>query len=172
MLATLAKNKNSGLGPGGILATLIQTAATTEMKVNALRLLAEASQELTLAPFNQAQIESNFAEAQLVLDLLDELNADAMLGAVTGVLQNGSQRERLAAFSTLEDMHMIAPVWEAALTVLNDPDPQIRMRAMELLTYGDQQAATDHLLAALSDPNPDVSDLAEKLLTGLEETHS
>lgn len=165
-------NKHGNLAPGEILAALIQTAPTTELKIDALRLLAEASQELSMAHFDQASDDSESAGLQLAAEYFDELNADMMLRAVTDVLQNGDQRERLVAFSTLEEMHQFAPVWEVAYSVLDDPDPQIRMRAMELLTYGDRQLATEQLIMALSDPNPDISDLAEKLLTGLEEKPS
>lgn len=170
VLATL--NKHGDLAPGEILAALIQTAPTTELKIDALRLLAEASQELSMAHFDQTSDDSESAGLQLAAEYFDELNADMMLRAVTDVLQNGDQRERLVAFSTLEEMYQFAPVWEAAYSVLDDPDPQIRMRAMELLTYGDRQLATEQLIMALSDPNPDISDLAEKLLTGLEEKPS
>lgn len=170
VLATL--DKFGDLGSGKILAVLIHTAPTTELKIDALRLLAEASQELSVTPFDEALNDSDSALRQVALEFFDELSADIMLAAVTDVLQNGNQRERLVAFTTLEEMHRFAPVWEVAYSVLDDPDPRIRMRAMELLTYGDRQVATDQLLLALNDPNADISDLAEKLLTGLEETPS
>jgi len=78
----------------------------------------------------------------------------------------------MIAFSTLEEMHRFAPVWEVAELVLNDPDPKIRMRALELLTYGNHQLAIDHLVLALDDPNPAISDLALALLTELEQEPS
>lgn len=170
LLATL--EKHGDLAPGEILAVLIQSATTTELKVDALRLLAEACQELTIAPFSQTTDDPDIATHQLALEFFDELSANVILDAVTDVLQNGDQRERLAAFTTLEEMHQFAPIWEAAYSVLDDPDPRIRMRAMEMLTYGDRQLAADQLALALSDPNPDISELAEKLLTGLEEAPS
>lgn len=170
VLATL--KMYGDLAPGEMLAMLIHTAPTTELQIDALRLLAEASQELSVANLYPGTEESGSAAAQFALEFFDGLNADAMLRAVTDVLENGDQRERLFALSTLEEMYQFAPIWEVAFSFLHDPDPQIRMRAMELLTYGDRQVATEQLLLALNDPNPDVSDLAGKLLIGLEERPS
>ena len=98
------------------------------------------------------------------LAFFDELGADALLDAVGDAVQDRNRAVRLHAFSTLEDMYEFAPVWEVADLVLDDPDPQIRMRALELLTYGDRQAAIDRLALALADPNPKISELAEDLL--------
>jgi HEAT repeat protein len=69
----------------------------------------------------------------------------------------------------MEEMYQYTPVWEVANLVTNDPDPQIRMRALELLTYGDRQAAIDSLTHALNDPNPKIYELAEALLAELEQ---
>ena len=157
---------------GVILAELIRTAPTTDKQVNALRLLAEASQELWISPSSLELDDSYAGNHQLTKSFFDETTVGGFLDAVAEVVENGNQRERLAALSTLEEMHHFAPIWEVAYSVLYDPDPQIRMRALELLTYGDRQVATDHLLTALSDPNPEISELAEKLLIGLAEAPS
>jgi len=158
--------------PGKILAEMIRTAPTTDMRVDTLRLLAEASQELTVTPINQVHDDPDSSARHNTVILFDELSVDELLISVADVVRNGTQRERLAALSTLEEMHRFAPVWEVAYSVMDDFDPQIRMRALELMTYGDRQVATDHLLTALNDPNPDISELAEKLLIGLAEAPS
>jgi hypothetical protein len=165
-------NEHQQETPGEILVELIRTAPTTDMQVDALRLLAEASQELSVPPLS---LESDYSDAkfhQLIMKFFDEYSVGGFLDVVTEVLDNGNQRERLAALSTLEEMHQFAPIWEVAYSVLDDPDPQIRMRALELVTYGNRQVATEHLLTALSDPDPDISELAEKLLIGLAEAPS
>ena len=171
-LALSALDERHYRAPGKILAEIIRTAPTTDMQVDALRMLAEVSQELSVSPSSLKSDESDAEIRQLTKELFDEFTVGSLLDAVAEVVQNGNQRERLAALSTLEEMHQFAPIWEVAYSVLNDPDPQIRMRALELLTYGNRQLATDQLLIALSDPNLDISELAEKLLTGLEETPS
>jgi HEAT repeat protein len=109
---------------------------------------------------------------EFVLATLMELG-DQSPGEVLAVLvQDSNHAVRMAAFSTLEDMSDFAPVWLVAHAAVNDPDPQIRMRALELLTYGDRQTATEVLTVALGDPNPAISDLAADLLTGLDEDQS
>ena len=164
-----AYKEDQNEAPGVILAELIRTAPTTDMQVDALRLLAEASQELWVSPSRLESDDSYAENHQLTMSLFDEHTVGGFLDVVAEVVENGNQRERMAALSTLEEMHQFAPIWEIAYSVLGDSDPQIRMRALELMTYGDLQVATEHLLTALSDPNPDISDLAEKLLTGLAE---
>jgi hypothetical protein len=169
MFALSTPDERQHESPGEMLAELIRTAPTTDMQVDALRLLAEASQELSVSPLSLERVDSDAEFSQLTMKFFDEYTVGGFLDAVTEVVENGNQRERLAALSTLEEMHQFAPIWEVAYTVVDDPDPQIRMRALELLTYGDRQAATEHLLTALSDPDPDISELAEKLLIGLAE---
>lgn len=156
------------LAPGDILAELIRTAPTTQMQVDTLRLLAEASQEIPVTPLADPGDKTR----QPANNIFDDLSVDELLITVADVIRKGNQRERLAALSTLEEMHRFAPIWEVAHTVLDDPDPQIRMRALELLTYGDRNEATTQLLIALGDPNPEISALAQKLLIGLEEAPS
>ncbi len=158
--------------PGEILAALVQTAPTPELRLGALRLLAEASQELSVGPFRQALDHPDPLIRGIAQALFDEISANALLGAVATAVQDRNHAVRMAAFTTLEDMSEFAPVWLVANTVLDDPDPQIRMRALELLTYGDHQTANDRLVLALSDPNPDISNLAGDLLIGLEEARS
>lgn len=158
--------------PGEILAELIRTAPTTDMQVEALRLLAEASQEMPVFPLSPEPDDSDAEIHQLNMKFFDEHTVGGFLDTVAEVVENGNQRERLAALSTLEEMHQFAPIWEVVYSVLDDPDAQIRMRALELLTYGNRQVATEHLLTALVDPNPDINELAEKLLIGLAEAPS
>jgi hypothetical protein len=155
-----------------ILAELILAAPTTDMQVDALRLLAQASQELSVSSLSLVPGDSDDGIHQLNMKFFDEHTVGGFLDAVAEVVENGNQRERLAALSTLEEMHQFAPIWEVAYSVVDDPDPQIRMRALELLTYGNRQVATEHLLTALNDPDPDISELAEKLLIGLAEAPS
>ena len=140
--------------------------------MNALRLLAQASQELSVDPFNQALDDPDPAIRRSALAFFDELGADALLDAVADAVQDRNRAVRMHAFSTLEDMYEFAPIWEVADLVIDDPDPQIRMRAMELLTYGDRQAAIDRLAPALTDPDPKISELAEDLLAELEQDPS
>jgi len=166
ILATLEAHHD--LAPGDILAEMIRTAPTTQMQVDTLRLLAEASQEIPVTPPGYAGNTTRYPAN----NIFDDLSVDELLLTVAGVIRKGNQRERLAALSTLEEMHRFAPIAEVAFTVLDDPDPQIRMRALELLTYGDRNEATTQLLIALSDPDPEISELAEKLLIGLEEAPS
>jgi HEAT repeat protein len=102
----------------------------------------------------------------------DELSASTLLDAVADAVQDRDRVVRLVAFSTLEEMYEFTPVWDVADLVVHDPDPQIRMRALELLTYGGRQAAIDQLVLALSDPNPQVSELAGALLSEFEQAPS
>jgi hypothetical protein len=166
ILATLEAHHN--LAPGDILAELIRTAPTTQMLVDTLHLLAEASQEIPVTPLANPGDKPR----QPANNIFDDLSVNELLLTVAEVIRKGNQRERLTALSTLEEMHRFAPIWEVAHTVLDDPDLQIRMRALELLTYGDRHEATTQLLIALGDPNPEISALAEKLLIGLEEAPS
>ena len=158
--------------PGEILAALVQTAPTPALRINALQLLAEASQELSLGSFNQALDDPDPAIRRSALAFFNELSADALLDAVADAAQDRDRAVRLVAFSTLEEMYKFTPVWDVANLLVHDPDPQIRMRALELLTYGGRQAATDQLVLALGDPNPRVSELAGALLSEFEQAPS
>jgi hypothetical protein len=154
--------------PGEVLAALVQSAPTPELRLNALRLITEACQELSIDLFNRALSDPDPSMRRFAMDYFEELSADALFDAVTDAVHDHNRGVRLVAFSTLEDMHEFAPIWEVADSVLNDPDPQIRMRGLELLAYGDPRSATDYLLLALSDPDPRVIELAKDLLVGLE----
>jgi len=167
ILATLEERGDNA--PGEILAALVQTAATPELRKSALRLLSEASQELSIDSFNQALEDQDPAIRRTALAFFDGLSANALLDAVAGAVLDRNRAVRLIAFSTLEEMYKFAPVWEVADLVVDDPDPQIRMRALELLTYGDRPAAIGRLALALGDPNPRVSELAGALLAELEQ---
>ena len=79
---------------------------------------------------------------------------------------------RLRALKTLDEMHEFAPVWKIGELVIDDPDPEIREYALELLAYGDRQEAIDRLTLALSDPDPEIRELAEDLLDELDEDSS
>lgn len=155
--------------PGEILAALIRTAPTPELRRNALRLLAQASQELSLGPFRRALEHPDPVIRQSATTLLDGLGANALLEAVAGAVLDRNQMVQLNAFSTLEEMSQFTPVWDVADLAVNDPDPRIRMRALELLTYGGPEAAIDQLMLALGDPNPQVSELAGALLSEFEQ---
>jgi len=170
VLATL--EELGDLAPGEILAALVQNAPTPALRMNALRLLAEASQELSLDSFNQALDDPDPAIRRSALAFFAELNANALLDAVADAVQDRDRAVRLVAFSTLEEMYKFTPVWDVANLLVHDPDPQIRMRALELLTYGGRQAATDQLVLALGDPNPRVSELAGALLSEFEQAPS
>jgi HEAT repeat protein len=128
-------------------------------------LLAEASQELTVAPFNRALHDPDLALHRAASEFFEGLEVDTMLDAVAGALLDRDRAVRLTAFSTLEEMHAIAPIRDVAELLLQDPDPGIRLRALELITYGDREGAVDRLLPALGDPNPRVSERAAALLT-------
>ena len=158
--------------PGEILAALVQTAPTPALRMNALRLLAEASQELSLGSFKQALDDPDPAIRRSALAFFADLSANALLDAVADAVQDRDRAVRLVAFSTLEEMYKFTPVWDVANLLVHDPDPQIRMRALELLTYGGRQAATDQLVLALDDPNPRVSELAGALLSEFEQAPS
>lgn len=155
--------------PGEILAALVQTAPTPALRLSALRLLAEASQELSVRPFNQALDDPDPEIHRFAQAFFEDLNANVILDAVADAVLDSNREVRMAAFSTLEDMYEFAPVWKVADSVLDDPDPQIRKRALELLTYGDHQAASEHLALALGDPNQKIRELAGDLLAELEQ---
>lgn len=154
---------------GEILAALIRAAPSPAVRMDCLRLLSEASQELSITPFNQAFHDPDPAVRQSASEFFDGLGANALLEAVAEALLDRDQAVRLAAFSTLEDMHRYAPVWELAELVVNDPDPRIRKRALDLVTYGDPDGAIERLELALADPNPQVSERAAALLTEYEQ---
>lgn len=170
VLATLEERGDHA--PGEVLAALVQTAATPELRQEALRLLAEASQELSAGPIRRALGDPDPAIQESALAFFDELGAKALLDAVAGAVLDSNREVRLVAFSTLEDMSEIAPVWEVAALVLDDPDPLIRKRALELLTYGDPQSAIHRLELALGDPDFEIAELAEALLAELEQESS
>jgi hypothetical protein len=158
--------------PGEVLAALVLTAPTSELRLSALRLITEASQELAVDPFNQALEDPDPSVRRSALSFFEEMGADALLDAVAGAVLDSDQTVRLLAFSTLEEMYEFAPVWKVADSVIDDPDPQIRMRGLELLTFGDRQAAIERLVVALGDPDSGVNELARALLTELEQDPS
>jgi hypothetical protein len=170
VLATLEEQGHHA--PGEVLAALVKTAPTAELCMSALRLLSEASQELSLDSFNRALDDPDPAIRQTALAFFDQMNANALLDAVTDAVLDRNRDVRLLAFSTMEDMYEFIPVWEAADRAVDDPDPQIRKRALELLTYGDRRLAIDRLELALGDPNPEINELAEALLAELEQVSS
>jgi HEAT repeat protein len=155
--------------PGEILAALIRNAPTPDLRRRALQLLAEASQELSVKAFRAALDDPNPSIRESGLKLFDELNLGTLLDSVDEAAQDRDQAVRLAALSTLEEMSGFSPVWEVAERLLDDADPKVRLRALELLTYGDQQAAIDQLVLALEDPDPVISERAEALLAELEQ---
>ena len=157
------------IAPAEVLAEVVRSATTTEGLLQALALVSEISEELSMTAINQALDDPDPNIRDLALDTVEDLRMEAVFEAVAGAVQDDNRTVRLRAFSTLEDMYEFAPVWEVADSVIGDPDPQIRMRALELLAYGDRQAAIDRLAPALTDPSPKVSELAEDLLADLEQ---
>jgi HEAT repeat protein len=155
--------------PGKVLVALVQNAPTPALRESALRLLDEASGELSVDLFNEALEDPNPAIRQSSREFLNEMGATEMFSAVTAAVSDSNQAVRLRALKALDEMHEFAPVWEVAETVVNDPDPEIRMLALELLTYGDRQRAIDRLILALGDPDPEIRELAEDLLDELDE---
>jgi HEAT repeat protein len=124
---------------------------------------------LSVDLFNEALEDPNPAIRQSSREFLNEMGATEMFSAVTAAVSDSNQAVRLRALKALDEMHEFAPVWEVAETVVNDPDPEIRMLALELLTYGDRQRAIDRLILALGDPDPEIRELAEDLLDELDE---
>lgn len=170
VLATL--EEYGDIPPGEVLTVLVQTASTPALRLRALRLLAEASQELSVDHFNQALEDPDPAARRFALAFFDGLNVNGMLDAVADAVLDHNREVRLAAFSTLEEMYEFAPVWDVADSVLDDPDPQIRKRALELLTYGDPRVASERLELMLGDPDPGVGELARDLLAELKQDTS
>ncbi len=157
------------IAPAEVLAEAVRSATTTEDLLQALELISEISEELSMTAINQALDDPDPNIRDLALDAVEDLRMEAVFEAVAGAVLDDNRAVQLRAFSTLEDMYEFAPVWEVADSVIGDPDPQIRMRALELLAYGDRQAAIDRLAPALTDPDPKVSELAEDLLRDLEQ---
>lgn len=163
-LVLAALDERADLTASEILAALVRAAPGPEERKDALQLLAQASQELSVKPFTEALRDPDPGVRESALAFFDELSVNELLDAVTEALLERDQSVRLLAFSTLEEMHEFAPIWDVAELVVNDPDPAIRKRALELMTYGDREWAIEYLLAALDDPNPQVIERAEALL--------
>ena len=155
--------------PGGMYSVLIRTAPTPALRKEILQLLAEASQELSVRALGQALDHPDSAVRQSAAASLDGLGVDALLDAMGDAVLDSDHSVRLTAFQTLEDMHGFAPIWIVAERIVGNPDPDIRRRALELITYGDTENALDHLTRSLLDPDPRVSELAVALLAEYEE---
>ena len=158
--------------PGMVLAALVQDAPGPTLRLRALRLLNEASQELSVDGLNEALDDQHPAVRQSAQALLDGISPAALSDALAEAVLDHDQTVRLMAFTTMEEMCEFVPVWEIAGLIVNDPDPMIRMRALELLTLGDRRMAINHLVFALGDPNPEISALAGDLLLELEQDSS
>jgi HEAT repeat protein len=167
VLATLEQYGDQA--PGEVLAALIQNAPSSEIRRKALELLAEASQELSVHDFNVATDDPDSLIRDSGLAFFDNLNNAALLDATAQAAQDSDDSVRMTALSTLEEMSGFTPVWEVAETLMDDADPQVRLRALELLMYGDAQTAINWLVHALDDPDPAISERAEALLAELEQ---
>ena len=167
ILETLEEHSDGA--PGEVLAALIRNAPSPGIRCQALQLLAEASQELSVRDFTVAGHDSDPAIRQSGLAFFDEFNTSVLLDATAAAARDPDQAVRLAALSTLEEMTAFAPVWEVAQTLMDDPDPLVRLRALELITYGETQEAISWLVQALQDPDPGISERAEALLNELEQ---
>jgi HEAT repeat protein len=167
VLATLEQYGDQA--PGEVLAALIQNAPSSEIRRKALELLAEASQELSVHDFNVATDDPDSLIRDSGLAFFDNLNNAALLDATAQAAQDSDDSVRMTALSTLEEMSGFTPVWEVAETLMDDADPQVRLRALELLMYGDAQTAINWLVHALADPDPAISERAEALLAELEQ---
>jgi hypothetical protein len=155
--------------PGEMFSVLVRTAPTPALRIEVLRLLAEASQELSVGALRQALEDPDPAVRQSAAASRNELGVDALMDAMTEAVLASDHSVRVTAFQTLEDMHGFAAIWDVAERVIGDPDPLIRKHALELIFYGGAETAADHLEQALDDPDPQVSELAVALLAELEE---
>jgi DNA-binding transcriptional ArsR family regulator len=155
--------------PGGMFSVLVRSAPTPTLRKEILRLLAEASQELSVGSLSRALDDPDAAVRQSAAASLDGLGVDALLDAMTDAVLDNDHSVRATAFQTLEDMHGFAAIWDVGERVVGDPDPRIRRRALELITYGGAENAFDHLTRALRDPDPGVSELALALLAEFED---
>ena len=155
--------------PGGMFSVLIRTAPTPALRKEILQLLAEASQELSVKALSRALDDPDPAVRQSAAASLDGLGVGALLDAMTEAVLDNDHSVRVTAFQTLEDMHGFAAIWNVAERVVGDPDPGIRKRALELITYGGAENALDQLTRSLLDPDPQVSELALALLAEFEE---
>jgi len=153
--------------PGEVIAALIHDAPNSELRRKALDLLAEVSQELSIKPFQAAIENADPWIRSSGLAFFHELNVTALLDAAAEAAHDRDKAVRLAALATLEEMSEFTPVWEVAETLLDDADAHVRLRALELLTYGDPQTAIVWLVLALQDPDPLISERAEALLAEL-----
>jgi HEAT repeat protein len=155
--------------PGGMFSILLRTAPTPALRKEILRLLAESSQELSVGSLGRALDDPDPAVRQSAAASLGNLGVDALLDAMTDAVLDSDHSVRVTAFQTLEDMHGFAAIWDVGERVVGDPDPRIRRRALELITYGGAENAFDHLTRALRDPDPGVSELALALLAEFED---
>lgn len=167
VLATLEQYGDQA--PGEVFASLIQNAPSSEIRRKALEVLAEASQELSVNDFNVATDDPDALIRDSGLAFFDNLNSAALLDATAQAAHDVDDSVRMTALSTLEEMSGFTPVWEVAETLMDDADPQVRLRALELLMYGDAQTAFNWLVLALDDPDPAISERAEALLADLEQ---
>ena len=168
-LALARFNGADGQPPAEVLAAMFAAAPTARLRRQALDLLAEVSQELSFDALMQAIGDPDPAISGPAGDLYADLRIEALVDAVARAVEDDDWRVRQSALETLEEMHEFAPVGQLAALAANDPNPEVRMQALELLTLGDRQAAIDRLALALSDPNPKISELAEDLLEELEQ---
>jgi hypothetical protein len=155
--------------PAEVLAAVVKTAETPRLRKEVLQVIGQASEELTVGPLKQALEDPDPQISGLAEELYEEIHTEALVDAVTVALQDWDWEVRRAALTTLEEMEQFAPVGQVVELALSDPIPQIRMRALDLLFYGDPDAALGPLGEALSDNNPMVREQAANLLDELEQ---
>ena len=164
---TVAIESADDFAPAEELARRIGDAADSGQKIDALQRLADASLELTLSALREALRNPDPQISALARQLLDDARLEQLLNAVALAAQDPEPAVREAALATLEDMHEFSPIGFVAALVIGDPDPGIRMTALELIAGGDRELARSALHQATFDANPEVSELANDLLNEL-----
>lgn len=119
--------------------------------------------------FKQALGDPDPNISGLAQEVLEDLGTEALSEAVADTALDRDWEVRAAALRTLEDMHEFAPLEWVAASAMTDPEPQIRMIALELLAYGDPDEAMDTIDQALDDKDPKVRELAADLLHEFEQ---
>ncbi len=168
-LRDLALALFDGQPPADLLAAMIAAAPTAALRRQALALLADVGQELSFEALMQAIGDPDPAISRPAAHLYAGLRMEPLVDAVGRAVRDADWRVRRSALAALEEMQEFAPVGRLAALAANDENPEVRMRALELLTLGDRQAAIDRLAPAVGDPNPKISELAEALLRDLEQ---
>lgn len=100
-------------------------------------------------------------------DLATEDDKEKLKTALTGAISDANDEVRDTVLDILENMDTDAPPELLAGMALQDPNPEFRIRALDLLVESHPEAAQQPLERALSDGNTEVRDLASELLKDL-----